>query len=318
MAKSKMYPDDQSVYARPKISGRRGHLIWRPYRGLIVVQSLPRYVNPRSLEKITPWIAWLRVQNILFLYSSWRVRVELLRHEALSKVPARDWFMSFARGLVYSYQVPGLGEVFSMAMVERYSRSLDVFGQTRGDLLVRGATVWGRIPVGAEGQVLTVIDGVPAWANPGHGAGGMVYYPAEALYPWSTVRTLLNNHVYTVRLPYLTDGAAALSVDLGAAGAGGAPTRLRAFYSSPSTAVGNVVLYVDAWEIRAEGEPVSLGRREWVWSNSVSVQKWFSHDYDLPAVSTSAIGVSYRIGRSGADQRDTAGDYTYLVGVSLS
>lgn len=44
--------------------------------------------------------------------------------------------------------------------------------QAQHDILVRGATSWNRLPIGTNGQVLTVSSGTPAWAAAGGGGSG--------------------------------------------------------------------------------------------------------------------------------------------------
>lgn len=51
---------------------------------------------------------------------------------------------------------------------------------TLGDLIRRGASADERLPIGAAGEVLTVVSGQPAWAAPtGGGGGGLVYSPTN-------------------------------------------------------------------------------------------------------------------------------------------
>lgn len=38
-------------------------------------------------------------------------------------------------------------------------------GATAGDILYRGASSWARLPKGADGQVLSLVSGVPSWVN---------------------------------------------------------------------------------------------------------------------------------------------------------
>lgn len=42
----------------------------------------------------------------------------------------------------------------------------DITNQATGDLAYFDGTDWVRIPKGTAGQVLTMVDGVPAWATP--------------------------------------------------------------------------------------------------------------------------------------------------------
>lgn len=39
-------------------------------------------------------------------------------------------------------------------------------GSTAGDMLVWDGAAWVALPVGTEGQVLTISSGVPAWVTP--------------------------------------------------------------------------------------------------------------------------------------------------------
>lgn len=39
------------------------------------------------------------------------------------------------------------------------------FGATKGQILVRNATVWTVLAPGVDGQVLTMVSGEPAWAD---------------------------------------------------------------------------------------------------------------------------------------------------------
>jgi hypothetical protein len=53
---------------------------------------------------------------------------------------------------------------------------------TAGDIIKRGASAPERLPIGSNGQVLTVASGAPAWADPGGGGGDMyksTYDPNE-------------------------------------------------------------------------------------------------------------------------------------------
>lgn len=66
-----------------------------------------------------------------------------------------------------------------MAHVERFSRTLDVFGQWPGSLLVRGEEVWEALRPGRVGQVLKVLPGGrPGW---GEAAGRSFFISASAM-----------------------------------------------------------------------------------------------------------------------------------------
>ncbi|WP_322799219.1 hypothetical protein [Thermoflexus sp.] len=79
-----------------------------------------------------------------------------------------------------------------MAHVERISKSLDVFTRTKGAILFRGDEVWTALSPGSDGDVLTIVNGVPAWLPQAGSGGGLVvhHFPAHTLdgsFPWRGV-----------------------------------------------------------------------------------------------------------------------------------
>jgi hypothetical protein len=46
---------------------------------------------------------------------------------------------------------------------------LSFTGQAQGDILYRGASAWALLPVGSEGQFLSLASGLPTWADVGGG-----------------------------------------------------------------------------------------------------------------------------------------------------
>lgn len=311
MARARLFPDSTDVKVTAKISGRRGNLIWRPYRGLLVVQRTPTYTAKRSLDALQRWIAWLRVQNVLFLYCNARVRNEFLRQERLSGVPARDWFMSQSRGLTWVFSIPGLGEVYSMSHVERFSRSLDVFGQSAGDILVRGEDVWGVVSAGLDGQVLTVKNGRVVWGDIGGGSGGFTPYSADSMYAFSTTIVTRYSHLRAVRLPYLTEGAADLFIPF-------YPRRfssVRVWYEAPVGSTGYALLYVKSWATVQGGAPTPLPRVDNLHYVASNTGEYFSVSFQLPAAPESATGLVLSVGREGQNSADTFPDYVYLLSV---
>jgi len=55
-------------------------------------------------------------------------------------------------------------EVFNPSIVaDRIRRGLDVIGSAEGSLLYRGEEYWEVLPPGTDGQVLGLVDGLPAW-----------------------------------------------------------------------------------------------------------------------------------------------------------
>jgi len=64
---------------------------------------------------------------------------------------------------------------FSEVYMQEVSLALDSIGQTFGDLLVRDGEFWIPIPLGNEGDVLTIPGPgeLPVWAEGGSGSGGL-------------------------------------------------------------------------------------------------------------------------------------------------
>jgi hypothetical protein len=114
------------------------------------------------------------VVNILYKYTNFQYLLNLRRTEELSRIPARDWFSSALAGLLFVIETDDGRVIYSMSHRERFSRSLDVFDQRRGSLLVRGAEVWEGLPVGEPGEALVVsADGVPTWGAVAATGGGI-------------------------------------------------------------------------------------------------------------------------------------------------
>jgi hypothetical protein len=149
----------ESEKAFPKRGRRWGRLMFykSPKWGWIV--KMTPEVPESAKRAIRGWTEWLKLMNILYKNTAPEVLIELKRQEKISGIPARDLFSS---------------EIYSMAHVERISKSLDVFSRTRGVLLVRGDEVWEGLVPGSVGDVLRIgSDGRPGWGQLAvAGAGG--------------------------------------------------------------------------------------------------------------------------------------------------
>lgn len=63
------------------------------------------------------------------------------------------------------------GAPINVAGGPAYTLDFGFAGQADGDVIVRQGGAWVRLPVGAPGDVLTVVAGAPAWQAPGGGGG---------------------------------------------------------------------------------------------------------------------------------------------------
>lgn len=307
---AKLFPDSTDVKVTTKIAGRRGSLIWYPWRGRLCLRARPRTQSRASRRALDRWIAWLRVQNVLWLYSHWKIRVQCLEWERLSGIPARDWFMSHARGMLFSYVGPDGQEVFSVATRDRYSRSLDVFAQAYGSILWRDSDAWAGLAPGRDGQALILQGGRPTWADAGLSGGGAGFLPAEALYPYSASIVSLYVHMRAVRLPYATEGSGNLFLPA----LGRARLTISGWYTIPAGNTGTAILYCKWWIVGASGEPVAQATI----TNSYQVSDTTGHheriEWALENIPSDAVGVSVALGRFGQNSGDTFPDYFYLLG----
>lgn len=167
--------------ALPKVGRKWGRLLFYKSRYGWVVRTVSDQVSPAQRRVISGWSEWLRWMNILWKYLAPDIKLEFLRLEKISGVPARDLFSSSMNGLLWYFELEDGRRVYSMAHVERISRSLDVFSQTKGSLLVRGDEVWEAIAPGSEGYVLRMVGGRPVWAPGGDGGGKIYHFPAGIL-----------------------------------------------------------------------------------------------------------------------------------------
>jgi hypothetical protein len=75
-----------------------------------------------------------------------------------------------------------------------------------GDLIIANATpLWARFPKGAEGNVLQIVSGLPAWIAPSAGAateinGAGLFYPQPLEPDNNTMSDLIANRVYITRV----------------------------------------------------------------------------------------------------------------------
>ena len=153
-------------------------------KGLVLYRSRYGYVV-RSVSGNTPgrervlsvWREWLFWMNQIFKVTHPEILMELRRQEKLSGIKDRDIWSSAMNGLLFYLEDETGRRVYSMAHVERISRSLDVFSQEVGAILVRDQDVWRALSPGPDGSIL-VSRGpgqLPEWGAPSVGGfGGVV------------------------------------------------------------------------------------------------------------------------------------------------
>lgn len=318
MARTGSYPDDQDVKTSTKVAGRRGNIVWRPWRGKIVVQTTPRYTARASLDQIAPWTAWLRWMNLLWHYTDGVVRLSLLRLEQLSGVPARDWFTSFSRGHVFSYVMDDGTELFSVATRDRYSRSLDVFGQDRGSILYRETDAWDVVYPGEDGDTLTMSGGRPVWVSSGSAGGRGLWLGAEELRGYNTGSGYILTYIPAMGLSYSgTTGGTTVLLRQRYLG-DWVPSVARLFVHAPSNAVGGVRFFLDVRVLPPVGEPVLLSRVGYTVDLPGVNRRWFWVSLEWPQYTGEVMGYAVLIGRDATHSEDTCGVALNLLGVEFA
>jgi len=181
----------------PKRGRRWGSVVvYKTERWGWIARRVPR-PSGRSRAVARLWADWLRLINVLWKYTHPLYREALAETERLSGIPARDWFTSALNGLLFVIETDDGRRLYSMSHRERFSRSLDVFGQSPGSLLFRGVDVWECLPPGNAGDVLTVgASGLPVWM-PGGGGGASFFFPHRHLFgQWGYEVEVLNKVTY--------------------------------------------------------------------------------------------------------------------------
>jgi hypothetical protein len=294
----------ESERALPKRSRRWGELVFykSPKWGYIV-KRVPR-VPASSKRAIAFWTEWLQWMNILYKYTAPEVLIELKRQEGLFKLPARDVFSSAMNGLLWVIEDESGRRWYSMAHRERISRSLDVFSQERGSLLVRGAEIWEPLLPGQPGDVLTITDqGVPGWM-PGGGGGGFIYintHMVDGSWAWSGpcvqgVRCIRLNHGAT---HYVRFAIPALS-----------PVRLRVrfIFDTYDGSGGDTVWRFRLWTTDSAGNLVDVAQAEQIIpvTSQYFVVYVAQADLSFDVSSLNPLRYVVEVARLGQDPRDTA------------
>ena len=150
--------------------GRRpahtGRVVIDTVRGVLRVRKWPRKrPGPRTaIERW--WTDWFVQANLLAKYADGMSQARAIQMTKGSGMYPRDVLLKAMRGRLYAWTTPDGWKWYSMAAVGDITESLDVLGQTVGDILVRALDRWRPPPPGNLGDVLTNAGpgAPPAWA----------------------------------------------------------------------------------------------------------------------------------------------------------
>ena len=172
-----------SERAFTKRARKWGNLSFRKTPWGWVVQTTPKVVHEKSRRVQRLWSDWLFWMNQVFKITHPELLWEYYRQQSISRVQARDIWSSSAFGYLLYFEIDGGKRMYSMAHRERFSRSLDVFTQDVGSLLIRDTEIWAGLPPGPPGSVL-ISRGpgqLPQWATLAtKGFGGVVVVDIKA------------------------------------------------------------------------------------------------------------------------------------------
>lgn len=144
-------------------------------------------------------------------------------------------------------------KLYPMPAIQDVSSLLDAIGQTPGDLLVRGPSLWQRVPLGVPAQVLTVQpDGSLAWNTPTSGAGLPPFMQVPAIQPaFASANFAQNNYAASIILPQQNVTVTGVRIFVKAPGA--TTTGLPAIYTANPSG-----LNLAGGALVAQGSPVTL------------------------------------------------------------
>jgi hypothetical protein len=158
-----------------KGSALKGNLMVDATRGVVRVRKWPRKRGKPKNLAVYERSEWFRV--VLELIKRMEPGfLEWCRDKTKgTNIYPRDLAMQILSGHFTILYLPDGTKMFPRNFMVDTSTALDVLGQDLGDILVRGPEFWAVIPLGSEGQVLTIPapGELPVWADAGGGAGGL-------------------------------------------------------------------------------------------------------------------------------------------------
>lgn len=143
-------------------------------RGVLRVRKWPRKRGKPKSESQRYWIDWFKQANLLAKYADAYTQVRAKEITAHTGMYPRDIILAAMRGRLYTWVDETGWRWYPVAAIQDISESLDVLGQTVGDILVRALDRWRPVVPGAPGEVLTNMGaGAPAQWQPAGGGGGL-------------------------------------------------------------------------------------------------------------------------------------------------
>lgn len=160
----------------------RGRLIYDVVRGQIRVRMWPRPRGKPKSKAQQDQVDRFRLAQKLFGFLPASQQLSARQITAGTVLMPRDIFLGMASGTFVNIQEEGGPTLWPMTARTEMSEFLDIIGQQPGDMLVRNDDLWDRLPIGEQGDVLTITSSGIAWGA-GGGGGGSGLVPTPALIP---------------------------------------------------------------------------------------------------------------------------------------
>lgn len=157
----------------------RGQFYYRYWRGKLVVSAWPRhkYSNPSARQLAARQLMKEAAEAAKHVDPA-QVAISYEYSHGTQALPRDLLYQSFYGRLGFIIETDE-GRIYPMAALQDVSEVLDALGLNDGDILYRAENYWTAIPIGLEGQVLTVSPGgIPQWQVAG---GGGVAFSGAAV-----------------------------------------------------------------------------------------------------------------------------------------
>lgn len=155
----------RTSWPRRKFPNVKGSLQVRPQAGNIIAQKWPRRRPAPRHPTNEYWTEWLKQATNLWKLSPSIFQIAARQAARGTPQMPRDLFIAATRGRLWYLAMPNGDKVFPMCAVRDVSASLDVLGQTKGQILYRGTDLWTPLEPPAAGDLLTfdLATGLPTW-----------------------------------------------------------------------------------------------------------------------------------------------------------
>jgi len=175
-----------------KAPSLKGNLVVSSWRGIPYIAKWPKRRSRPLPESTQERNEWFRQANILTKYIDPELQITAMNAVKGTPLYPRDVQIQLMRGTLIGLNLGSEGKLFSLAVKQGVSDSLDVISQTQGGILYRAADIWDVLDPSDDGKVLTTHgpDSDPTWEAGGGGGGGLWEEIAEITAPVAGVLQL--------------------------------------------------------------------------------------------------------------------------------